>query len=122
MKHQIESRLIDLALSIDSLCKSLAKSILSNHLSVQIIRSSTSAALNYGEAQSAESKKDFIHKSSLVLKELRETKVCLKLLINSVQKNRIESFKNCQSECDQLIAIFYKTIQSTKQNMINQSK
>jgi len=122
MKHQIESRLIDLALSIDNLCKSLAKNFRSYHLSTQIIRSSTSAALNYGEAQSAESKKDFIHKSSLVLKELRETRVCLKLLNNSVQASRKESFKNCQNECDQLIAIFYKTIQSSRKNMKKQPK
>jgi len=122
MKKEIESRLIQLSLSIDKLCKSLTKSYLSNHLSTQIIISSTSAALNYGEAQSAESKKDFIHKTTVVLKELRETKVCLKLLTNAVPDSNKETLISCYSECDQLIAIFYKTIQSTKLNMRKQSK
>ena len=123
MKKQLESRLIKLALSIEALSKSLLKSYLSAHLSTQIIRSSTSAALNYAEAQSAESKKDFIHKTTLVLKELRETKVCLKLLNNSVKKTNNKTFMDCYNECDQLIAIIYKTIQSTRKNMLeNQNK
>ena len=116
MKIQIETRLIELALEIDVMCKSLQRSYLSHHLTTQIIRSSTSAALNYGEAQSAESKKDFIHKTTLVLKELRETKVCLKLLKRSVSSGEIQRFDSCQNECDQLTAIFYKTIKSAKQN------
>jgi len=116
MKHEIESRLIKLALDIDRLCESMRYSYLSQHLRNQIIRSSTSAALNYGEAQSAESKKDFIHKLSIVLKELRETKVCLKLLVNVISKNKSELYKLCGDECDRLIGLFYKTIQTTKRN------
>ncbi len=52
----------------------------SQHLIRQLIRSSSSAALNYGEAQSAESRKDFIHKMKLCLKELRESQVNLQNL------------------------------------------
>jgi four helix bundle protein len=40
----------------------------------QLLRSGTSPSLNYGEAQSAESRSDFIHKLKISLKELRETK------------------------------------------------
>lgn len=117
MKQQIELRLINLALGIDKVCKTLQRSYLIEHLTTQIIRSSTSSALNYGEAQAAESRRDFIHKISIVLKELRETKICLKLLEKSVHPERITPFNHCQNECDQLIAIFYKTLKSTKQNM-----
>jgi four helix bundle protein len=120
MRKIIEKRLIELALNIDSVCKTLQKSYLSKHLTTQIIRSSTSAALNYGESQASESKGDFIHKISLVLKELRETKICLKLLYKSVKKEKLEIFMKCQDECDQLIAILYKTIKSTQKDMIKQ--
>lgn len=89
---------------------------MTQHLSTQIIRSSTSAALNYGEAQAAESKKDFIHKTSLVLKELKEKKVSLKLLEASVRAEYITAFTTNLEECDQLIAIFYKTVHSARQN------
>ena len=51
-----------------------------NHLTGQLVRSGTSVALNYGEAQSAESKNDFIHKMKVILKELRETFICLKII------------------------------------------
>lgn len=82
------------------------------------MRSTTSAALNYAEAQSAESKKDFIHKTTLVLKELRETKVCLKLMTNVVVESKEKEYNSCYGECDQLIAIIYKTIETTRKNMI----
>jgi four helix bundle protein len=51
-----------------------------NHLSGQLVRAGTSPALDYGEAQSGESKKDFIHKIKVVLKELRKTFVCSKII------------------------------------------
>jgi len=116
MREEIETRLISLALLIDSVCKSLKRGYLTQHLTTQIIRSSTSAALNYGEAQAAESKRDFIHKTSLVLKELHETKICLKLLASSVRAENMKTFESCQNECDQLNAIFYKTVLSSRQN------
>jgi len=45
-----------------------------------MIRSGTSPALNFGEAMAAESRNDFIHKLKIILKELRETFVCLKII------------------------------------------
>lgn len=116
MRIEIETRLINLVISIDSITKSLKNSYLSQHLTAQILRSSSSAALNYGEAQAAESRKDFVHKTSLVLKELRETIINLKLLKASVKTENIKAFDKCQNECDQLIAIFYKTVLTARQN------
>jgi len=87
------------------------------HLNDQAIRSSTSAALNYGETQRAESKRDFIHKLSIVMKELRETSVNI-TIINDLNKNSDQDgFKRLIKECDELLAIFYKTIQTTRKNM-----
>ncbi|NQT76206.1 MAG: four helix bundle protein [Bacteroidetes bacterium] len=67
-----------------------------------------------GEAQSAESKKDFIHKIGVVLKELRESNVNLKILA----KTRIIKDENMmdktQDESHQLVSIFYRTVQTAK--------
>jgi len=87
MRQIIENRLIELTVRINQLIKTLDNSLLSQNVSAQIIRSSTSAALNYGEAQGAESKKDLIHKSSIVLKELRETHISLKIINDSQISN-----------------------------------
>lgn len=73
-------RLIKFSASIILNIGMLKKNFATEHLTKQLIRSVTSAALNYGEAQGAESKKDFMHKMKLVLKELRESQVNLQIL------------------------------------------
>ncbi len=116
MRHQIENRLIEFSVSIINLCRNLNNEYVSQHLASQIIRSSTSSALNYGEAQGAESQNDFIHKTSIVLKELRETHVCLKII------KQAEIVYNCNfddkliEECNELISIFHKTVKTAKTN------
>ena len=116
MRIELENRLIDFSVTINELVSYLKKSILSQNLSQQIIRSSTSAALNFGEAQSAESRKDFIHKMSIVLKELRETEICLKILCRSKSISDINKINGIISECKQLTAIFQKSINTAKAN------
>ena len=114
MRRELENRLVSLSLNIERLCKYLNDGFMSEHLSKQIIRSSTSAALNYGEAQSAESSNDFIHKISIVLKELWETQISLKLLSGSVRENQKDKMEACQQECGELVAIFHKTVMTAK--------
>jgi four helix bundle protein len=72
--------------------------------------------LNYGEAQGAESKGDFIHKVSIILKELRETQIGLKLLSGSIRDHTRKDMEHCQDECAQLIAIFHKTLTTARKN------
>jgi len=69
----LEDRLIDFSVSVIKIADQLPKTYTGKHLGAQIVRSGTSPALNYGEAQSAESRRDFIHKMKISLKELRET-------------------------------------------------
>jgi len=76
----LETRLIEFASRILDMVETLPGSPAAKHLGGQILRSGTSPALNYGEAQAAESRDDFIHKMKVCLKELRETLVCLKLI------------------------------------------
>ncbi|MFN4255425.1 MAG: four helix bundle protein [Saprospiraceae bacterium] len=78
--QDVENRLIDFASRIIDLVEALPKSAAAKHLGSQLLRSGTSPALNYGEAQSAESRDDFVHKMKICLKELRETLICLKLI------------------------------------------
>lgn len=82
----------------------------------QIIRSSSSAALNYGDVQSAESRKDFIHKNSIVLKELRETLIGLRILFESNSSRDDQELITIMKECNHLTAIFQKTVTTSKSN------
>lgn len=80
MKHfDLEGRLINYAVLIIRISSSSSRCYAGLHLSKQLIRSGTSPGLHYGEAQSAESRKDFIHKLKWVLNELRETNANLKM-------------------------------------------
>ncbi len=79
-KYDLEERLIKFSVEVILFCKTLDGSFASIHLSGQLIRYSSSTALNYREAQSAESHKDFVHKMKVCLKELRESLVNLKYL------------------------------------------
>lgn len=117
MKKEIEARLIALSVAINKLVTGLPKNPLANNLENQLIRSSTSAALNYGEVQSAESTKDFIHKNSLVLKELRETGIGLRILFDSNSIKNPEEFTGLTDECNHLTAIFQKTVTTSKSKL-----
>jgi four helix bundle protein len=72
--------------------------------------------LNYGEAQSAESKKDFIHKMGICLKELRETFVCLKIIEKANLSTDFNNMQKAKEEVNQLISIFVSSIKTSKNN------
>ncbi len=112
-KFNLEQRLIDYSVSAIELVSRLQPTYSNNHLSNQLIRSTTSTALNYGEAQSAESRRDFIHKCKIILKELRETSVCLKILN---QTNVISECEAFLAETEELISIYVKSIQTVRRN------
>jgi len=80
---EIEKRLITFAARIVSLSSKLPRTQRGRHISGQMLRSGTAAAANYGEARGAESRADFIHKLRIVFKELNETTVWLRRLIES---------------------------------------
>ena len=77
----LEDRLIDFAVRIIRTAESLPKTKVGNHIAGQLIRCGTSPAPNYGEAQSAGSRSDFIHKMKICLKELRETRIWLLMIV-----------------------------------------
>ncbi|OAB79706.1 four helix bundle protein [Cochleicola gelatinilyticus] len=113
-KFDLEERLINFAVECINLFMRTNKSYALDHLSKQLIRSSTAAALNYGEVQGAESSKDFIHKMGIVLKELKESRVNLKIQIKANLLTEITKAESVLNECKQLVAIFSKSIQTAK--------
>jgi len=82
-KFDLEERLIEFAVRVIRTAESLPKTKIGNHISGQLIRSGTSPAPNYGEARSSESRADFVHKMRLALKELRETKIWLLIIVRA---------------------------------------
>lgn len=116
-KQELEGRLIDFAATIIIVARKFEKNYAGNHLAGQIIRSGTSPALNYGEAQSAESSKDFIHKIGICLKELRETFVCLKIIEKSNLISDLNHLSIAKKEGNELISIFVWSIKTAKTNL-----
>jgi len=100
-----------------NLTERLPESKAVRYLADQLIRSGTSPALNYGEARSAESSVDFIHKMKVCLKELREAYITLQILQKKIGINKeIVSLEQSISECNELISIFVKSIQTAEEN------
>ncbi len=112
-KYDLCERLIQFASKIIDVAEVLPKTFAGNHLSGQLIRSGTSPALQYGEAQSAESRNDFIHKMKIAVRELRETFNCLRII---QLKNclKTETLQPVIEENNQLIAIFVKALKRRK--------
>jgi four helix bundle protein len=115
-KKEMQKRMAMFAVSTTEFVIKFNKRTEVSHLNNQAIRSSTSAALNYGEALSAESSADFIHKLSIVMKELRETSINLFIISELNRCSDHSIYLEMMNECDQLLAIFYSTIQSTRKN------
>lgn len=116
-KNDLEERLINFAVLIIEIAGKLPRSVAGITLSGQMVRSSTSSALNYGEAQSAESTKDFIHKMKVVLKELRETYVCLRIVKGARLYKEESKLVFAITENNELISIFVKSINTARKNL-----
>jgi four helix bundle protein len=117
MKYDLEERLIDFAVDISEVIEKFPETRIGNYIARQLVRSGCSPALNYGEAQSAESRNDFIHKMKLILKELRESFISLKIAERRNLMN-LDGISKAKDECNQLISIFVKSIETAKKNNI----
>ena len=117
----LEDRLIDFSVRIITLIESLPKTKVGKHVGGQLLRSGTSPAPNYGEAQGAESRSDFIHKMKICLKELRETRVWLRIIGKTKLIKPESKLKLIIEENDQLISIFVASINTARENKIKTS-
>jgi len=115
-KFDLEERLIEFAAQLIQFTETMVSSKSGNHLANQLLRSGTSPALNYGEAQSGESRKDFIHKFKVILKELRETLIGLKIVEKAKLQQDEEFLNKVKDDCNQLISIFVKSVLTAERN------
>lgn len=115
--NELEERLIKFSIMIIGLSNDIDNTKAGAHLVGQIIRSGTSVALNYGEVQGAESKRDFVHKMKIAFKELRETFVCLRIIGGSNLCKSNSKLEKILKENNELISIFVKSLNTSQSNM-----
>ena len=114
--EELEDRLIDFAVRIGKVADALPDTRPGQHIAGQLVRSGTSPAPNYSEGCAAESRRDFAHKLSISLKELRETKTWLRLIRKAdlLPAKRLHAITD---ETDQLCAILSQSVHTAKEKI-----
>src|SRR2546425_99291 len=115
-QYDLEERLLDYAANIIRLVERLPNSRAGNHVAGQLLRSGTSPLPNHGEAQAAESRNDFVHKFSICLKELRESRRWLRLARRVPLIKPLTEFDPLLEETEALIKIFATSIRTAQRN------
>lgn len=115
-RYDLEDRLVKFACICLEVCDLLPNSKAAQNLEYQLSKSSTSPALLYGEAQAAESRADFIHKMKIGLKELRESRINLRIIIEKPLISG-EKINKAFQEVNELIAIFTASIETARNNL-----
>ncbi|MEI8078295.1 MAG: four helix bundle protein [bacterium] len=114
-EYDLEERLVTYAALVIELTEALPDSRAGNHIAVQLLRSGTSPAPNYGEAEAAESRKDFLHKMGICLKELRESRIWLRVAARRTLLPPAD-LTPILNETEELIRIFNASIATAKRN------
>lgn len=114
-QFDLEDRLTQFAATVMGVLESLPSTRVGRHVAGQLLRCGTAPAAHYAEAQAAESRRDFIHKLRLCLKELRETVYWLKFT-RRVGMGHIPAVERTLDEADQLIAILYTSARTAERN------
>jgi four helix bundle protein len=112
---EMVERLISFAARVGKVVDALPDTRMARHIAGQFIRSGTSPAPNYEEACAAESRADFIHKLAICLKELRESRCWIRLMIKTeiLPEQRLGELLD---ECNQLCNIIAQSIVTAKEN------
>lgn len=117
-KYDLEERLLDFSVSIIRFVEGMTKSEAGSHVARQMLRSGTAPMAHHGEAQAAESPKDFIHKMRIALKELRETSRWLKVSLRVPLTKALDQNEAMLRETDELIRIFFASIRTAQSKQI----
>jgi four helix bundle protein len=112
--YNLEDRLLEFAANIIELTESLPNTRAGNQIAGQLLRCGTSSLSNHGEVEAAESRRDFIHKLRICLKELRETKRWLRLVGRVKNLGTPANFNVCLKEVEELIRIFVASIRTAE--------
>ena len=111
-KFDLEDRLVDFTCRMIDVVEALPNTRSGNYIAGQLIRSCHSPTFNYGEVQAAESRGDFIHKMRVVLKELKECRTALKIVVKKEMIKPVKKLDNIFKEALELIAIIAKGIET----------
>ena len=111
---ELLERLIDFAARVGKVVDALPDTRMGRHVGGQLVRSGTSPAPNYEEGRAAESRADFVHKLSICLKELRESRTWIRLIIKTemLAEQRLGELLD---ECNQLSNIIGQSIVTAKE-------
>ena len=115
-RYDLQDRLVDYAVAIIGTIKTFDRSDAGRHVRSQLLRSGTSPAPNYGEAQSAESRADFIHKLKIALKELRESEVWLRVAERAELTREPQRLQSVLKETNELVSILVTSIGTARRN------
>ena len=110
-------RLLEFTIRVLDVVESLPDTRVGKHIAGQLVRCGTSPSPNYSEACAAESRRDFIHKMKVCLKELRETFTWLTIIQRKPVIEPSSKLDPILSECNELIAIFVSSIETAKANL-----
>jgi four helix bundle protein len=120
-EYDLKDRTLKFSKSLISFCSQIPKSHINNPIISQVVRSGTSIGANYAEADNAPTKKDFLNKLSLVLKEINETKYWLDVIREILEESKKTSADYLYEEVEELNLIFATIIKKTKDNLKSQS-
>ena len=112
-RFDLEERLLEYSVRIIKIVEQLPNTRTGNHVAGRLLRSGTSPYPNHGEAQAAESQKDFVHKLRISLKELREAQRWLKLIQKIPLIKKPDLLNDILEETEQLIKIFVTSIKTS---------
>ncbi|MBS1512667.1 MAG: four helix bundle protein [Bacteroidetes bacterium] len=115
-KYDLEDRLVEFTCRMIDVVEALPDTRSGNYIAGQLIRCCHSPAFNYGETQAAESRNDFIHKLGIVLKELKECRIALKIIRKKELIKTVSKLIDICTETEELIAIIAKSIATAKKN------
>jgi four helix bundle protein len=114
--YDFEDRLLEFAANIVEPTESLPNTRAGNHIAGQLLRCGTSSLSNHGEVEAAESRRDFLHKLRICLKELRETKRWLRLVKRLKKLCEPTNLPVCLNEVEELIRIFAASVKTAEKN------
>lgn len=121
-KFDLEDRFVEFTCKMIDVVEALPSTRTGNYIAGQLIRSCHSPTFNYGEVQAAESRNDFIHKMGIVLKELKECRIALKVIIKKQLIKPVSNLNEIFKETQELIAIIAKSLETARKNKVTLTK
>ena len=117
VKYDLEDRLVNYTCRMIDVVEALPNSRAGNYIAGQLVKSCHSPTFNYGEVQAAESRADFIHKLGVCLKELKECRTALKIIIKREMIKPVAKLQDIFKETEELVAIIAKSIETARNNV-----